>query len=266
MAVAHSRGADSDAPDLWDGLVLDLPIAAGGGTTAYDVSGYDNHGTLTNMDPATDWVASPYGWVLDFVRTDSQYVNLPTNAKGLELTASGGTLWVLCRQTEAVNAIHYGLISRTRTSNTLTSAYSLRTYDDARKLRGQLQIGAELTSVVSAFELNAWNSLAHSWDGTNQYLWVNGKLVGQQVQDGVPAYTPPTFAYIGRSKNTYFHGQIASAGIYNRALALSEIQQLYADPQAMHRLRRRIFASAVAPGGLSIPIAMHHYTKNIVAA
>ena len=34
-----------------------LDDAGNGTTTLTDLSGNGNHGTLTNMDPATDWVA-----------------------------------------------------------------------------------------------------------------------------------------------------------------------------------------------------------------
>jgi len=37
-----------------------------GGAQARDSSGNRNHGTLTNMDPATDWVGTPYGGGLNF--------------------------------------------------------------------------------------------------------------------------------------------------------------------------------------------------------
>ena len=37
-------------------------------------------------------------------------------------------------------------------------------------------------------------------------------------------------AYIGRYATNYFNGGIAAVAVHNRALAPSEIQQLYADP------------------------------------
>ena len=37
-----------------------------GGDSVYDASGQGNTGTLTDMDPATDWVVSEKGSALDF--------------------------------------------------------------------------------------------------------------------------------------------------------------------------------------------------------
>ncbi len=42
------------------------PSLGPSGNTLLDRSGYGNHGTLTNMDAGTDWVASRYGGALDF--------------------------------------------------------------------------------------------------------------------------------------------------------------------------------------------------------
>ena len=63
---AESHGDLSDAPHLWRGLAGAWPMQEGGGVKAFDVSGYGNHGTLTNMDPATDWVVTEKGRALDF--------------------------------------------------------------------------------------------------------------------------------------------------------------------------------------------------------
>ena len=40
----------------------------GSGLVVPDISGRDNHGAMTNMDPATDWVPGEHGgeWALDF--------------------------------------------------------------------------------------------------------------------------------------------------------------------------------------------------------
>ena len=54
--------AESDKPDLWTGLPgLWMPSLGVTGDTLRDISGYGNHGTLTNMDPATDWVMTEKG-------------------------------------------------------------------------------------------------------------------------------------------------------------------------------------------------------------
>jgi len=45
-------------------------VSQWGGTILRDLSGQGNHGTLTNMDPATDWVTSGGYGALDFDGSD----------------------------------------------------------------------------------------------------------------------------------------------------------------------------------------------------
>ena len=77
MQVRASRGALSEAPELWRSLRFAICGASGAGDKWFDLSGYGNNGTLTNMDPATDWVTSPYGRALDFDNVETpQYVDI----------------------------------------------------------------------------------------------------------------------------------------------------------------------------------------------
>jgi hypothetical protein len=54
-------------PELWRGCVVAwAPSLGPTGLTLRDWSGYGNHGTLTNMFPGDDWVASQGRYALDF--------------------------------------------------------------------------------------------------------------------------------------------------------------------------------------------------------
>ena len=75
---------ESMRPGLWKGLVgLWAPMLGPTGVTLGDWSGRRKHGTLTNMDPATDWVPGPMGRALDFDGSDD-YVDVPFG-KGLNV-------------------------------------------------------------------------------------------------------------------------------------------------------------------------------------
>ena len=56
------------------------PSLGPSGYTLLDRSGRGNHGTLTNMDAASDWVGTPGGWALDYDGTND-YVQLDANNK-----------------------------------------------------------------------------------------------------------------------------------------------------------------------------------------
>lgn len=73
MRVAQQSGfarnkSEARYPHLWNGLVgaWSPHLNPRGGTKLWDLSGRQNHGTLTNMDPATDWVMSDGYGALDF--------------------------------------------------------------------------------------------------------------------------------------------------------------------------------------------------------
>jgi len=66
--------------------VLYLNFDEGEGSTAYDKSGKGNDGTLTNMDPGTDWVTDKYGYALDFDGSD----NMDLTSKNKEFNRDQG--------------------------------------------------------------------------------------------------------------------------------------------------------------------------------
>ena len=76
---ARSAG-ESAHTGLWKGLVgAWVPALGPTGETLRDVSGHHNHGTLdADMDPATDWVMTEHGAVLDFDGTNDDVV-IPSN-------------------------------------------------------------------------------------------------------------------------------------------------------------------------------------------
>ena len=69
---------ESAHPDLWDGVVgYWAPCLGPTGTRLHDVSRYNNWGTLTNMDAATDWVIDGGQYALDFDGTNDYTTGTP---------------------------------------------------------------------------------------------------------------------------------------------------------------------------------------------
>ena len=89
---APTRTRNYAYPSLWRGCVgAWCPSLGQTGGTLYDQSGCGNHGTLTNMDPGTDWVASNGKVALDFDGTDD-YVSV-ANSRMFGKTSATFSFW-----------------------------------------------------------------------------------------------------------------------------------------------------------------------------
>lgn len=195
-------------------------------TYFHDSSLYGNHGTLTDMDPATDWVFDTTlgRWVLDFDGTDD-IVSIADNASlsGMaELTVSA---WVYPRSFGEKN---YGRI----VAKNDPTVYVLfcGTADAAESFQGYIN-GTKATGAAYSCVLNTWQHVVLWYNGATIRIFVNGVQSGADVsKTGAIAATASALC-IGNRATTdrTFSGQIADPCIYNRALSASEIQQL-ADP------------------------------------
>ena len=105
LPASYSNGfAPRDGQPLYPGLWRNCvgawaPGLGPTGLTFRDCSGFGNHGTLTNMDPGTDWVISGGRYALDFDGSDD-YVNVP-NPAALDFGTGDFTisLWAFMRST-----------------------------------------------------------------------------------------------------------------------------------------------------------------------
>ena len=204
------------APPPPTGLVAAYNFDAGAGSTAADLSGNGNTGTLAN---ATWTTAGHTGSALSFNGTNA-WVTVP-DAKSLDLT-SALTLeaWV---NPSALGTVWRDVLFKEQPGDMI---YSLYANQNTTRPIGQVFIGGELSVTgTSALTLNTWAHLALSWDGTTMRLYVNGTL----VQSAVAAGTLPTSTgalHIGGDSvwGEWFKGTIDDVRVYNRALGASEIQ------------------------------------------
>lgn len=234
---AHNA-AESDNPGLWDGLVgAWAPTLGVTGDVLRDQSAFGNHGTLATMDPATDWVATEKGWALDFNGVNGVVIYGST-----EMPTSGtltSALWLYLPTTVDRNQIYYSYAAAGRTHCVGVNGGALLTSFNPNE---------GLVDASTHLNANAWNHLVCIWSGDQviDEIWVNGR---SRTIGGVGAsYGIDGFVLGGRDPINFdfpFLGQIASFSLYSRGLIGSEIQQLYVDPHALFRVRRRVFASAV---------------------
>ena len=248
------------AHPLARGLVGCWLFNEGTGDKIFDLSLNGNEGTLTNMDPATDWVAGKDGWALDFDGVDD-YV-LVSNAGGSILNPSKISIVSSAKSTNVEDGV---IVALWDSLNTTDQSYMLWLDFPIWEfiVRDSSSVAGAANSVNNA--TTNWTNLCGTYDGETVKLYVDGLEVGSNATPSGGLQSASTDDLFFGSKlgtNIVAHpGQIDYIFIYNRVLTASEVLQLYRNPYQMFdpRISPAIFGTLVAAGGLSIPIAMRYY-------
>jgi hypothetical protein len=192
------------------------------GTTWYeDQSGLGNHGTLTNMDPATDWVWSEElgRWTLSLA-SDDDHINAPAGFASF----NGLTMHIGVRIANDL-AVRRRVFILDRNTNS-SWEHGIQ-FDSAMRWEfGVSANGGALGSVTLADTTpSARRSITGVWDGAVCCLYRDGML-GAEAARAI-AFRPTARIQIGRLSQYGVAGFTAhDALIWNRALTPPEIQWL----------------------------------------
>lgn len=212
-----------------DGLVLHLVAGnsrsyPGTGTTWYDLSGNNNHGTLTNGPTYSGFG----GGSISFDGVDD-VISL-----GMPASLQVGESYTLCAWVRpTANGSYPGLITTTINATFGGASYMLYFYANTRQL-SMAAIG--ITAVSSlVVPLNTWSFVAGIRTPSGTIFYVN-----QSTQNGgsiaspqyYPSNNPPSRVGIGSysvnpPSSNPFPGQMDDCRIYNRSLSALEIRQIF---------------------------------------
>jgi len=241
--------AESAYPNLWRGLVgAWLPSLGPTGATLRDVSGRGNHGTLTSMDPATDWVMTEKGWAVNFPDA-TDYVAIG-NPVSLQMPTGGLSVFAWINTPTSENGqgiVNKGAIFASGLNYGLGILSNNLYWQSRTASAGIWTFGTSFTTT------NAWAFVGGTWDGTasagGARIWVNGQQKNQATPSATTIETGADLRFgLGTLGTFDFEGMMGPVFIYNRALSPNEIQQLYIDPLAPARLRRWVpVGTAAAP-------------------
>ena len=240
---------------LSEGLVGCWLFNEGAGGLVQDLSPNRNHGLLTNMAPASDWVVGPRGPALDFDGSND-YVSIPNR---LDIPALPFSIYARIKRVSTSG--YRAIVSKADSWATNDMRFELYLDTSTQTINfGDAAGGVEFSYSPP---LNTWVDIAIVAKTGGTSLYVNGTL--NESLGGFSLGTDTTAGvYIGsfNGNQEYWQGQIDFIAISFKPYSGSEIYQLYAEPFCMIKAPgpARYF-SLPAVGGLSIPIAVHHYKQ-----
>ncbi len=229
--VDPKEGNPSSGRNITDGLVGHWKFDEGSGTTAYDSSGNDNHGTLIN---GPTWVDGKMDRALKFNGTNNEVV-VSANPSIANIFDGGGvaSVWIKPDITSSG--------TRVILNKWLGIYFVLRDIDNG-KANIELQYNftggwGGFRSINQDVVLGEWSHLAllYNTDSTTNVplFYVNGVSIDIdpfKIPAGTRSSDASTNFQIGKYStvtSSIFNGLIDDVRIYNRALSADEIQDLY---------------------------------------
>ena len=192
------------------------------GATGYllrDVSGQNNHGTLTNMDPGTDWVASEKGLALDFDGSNDYIQTAP--ARGLQGANSEVTFaaWV------SVKAGYHKLFDDLSGLNGVIWYVAT-----TGNLNGgqQIALGGKYPMFSNTrLTANRWAFVSFSWKNPQVTFYLNGNVDGVTTGTNNPTFSVSQFRWGGSGGLETTNGNVGECCLWSRSLEASEHLELY---------------------------------------
>src|SRR3989344_2616867 len=200
------------------GLVGYWNFDEGSGRVAHDASNYANNGVASST-----WATGKVGGALSFDGTND-YVDAGNNASLNSTAALTVEAWVYPTSIEG-----QGIVSK---DNLTIRSYSL--YLRASQYpQAALWTSSGYQTIYDTgtkYQLNTWQHLAMTYDGSRIRLYLNGVEQGSGVAQAGTITMGAVNVEIGRTEGNNaecFNGSIDEVGIYNRALTAEEIRYHY---------------------------------------
>ena len=228
------------------GFWLPLPSLAGG-MKLYDLTRYRNHGTLTNMDPRTDWVQTERGIALDFDGNDD-FVEIGDQPL-LRFTGDFTLTWLGILPSSGPGSS--ALIGKVGTNRACGVQFYLSDklylwYASDISTIGYLVV----TFTPSRPDVDLLCAVFRA--GKSVALYQNGVMLAEDTS-GIPASffndnSLPWCLQTRGDKANKTGGRVVIAAMHARALRPHEIRNLYVDPIGVLNRRRFWYPkSAAAP-------------------
>lgn len=197
------------------------PMEEGTGITVGDRTANANHGTMTNMDPATDWVQDANGdWYLDFDGSgnnrieisDSPELDFLGNRMSAVVWTSTGTAtgrWLLGK---TYNATHVYPYCQWLTHYVVSGFFT------------NFRIGSSYASSAKDYFTSGWHLYSVVWNGSNVY-WHRDNSLFDSAGAGFSVTDRPYSVLIGAnaSYGEDYDGEIGAVALFSDAISADEI-------------------------------------------
>lgn len=205
-----------------------------GGTRLWDLSGKQNWGTLTNMDPPTDWVTSGGKGALDI--QENQYVNmgLVPALDGFR-TSFSAFAWV---NIQTYWSTDFGIVGKITTGASSLTGWMI--WCQGGPIIAYWAGGVRVTGATN-LTFNSWQHVGIMYERGVGSVVLNGRIDATATVATAPDTTGCDLE-IGRYKTVNdrsMRGRVDDIRIYNRALTATEVRQLYQIGRGNMPLRRR---------------------------
>jgi len=225
IVVAGEEGVFDN--DVFSGLVGNWKFDEVTGATAYDFSGYGNHGALVSNPTRVSSSNCKLGECLGFDSTNR--VDIIKSSSLAFTTAFTVSAWV--KPTDCAHGASG--------HNTVVAQESglLLAFNNSCQVANYVNTGDVWKGPDGGgktIPTGEWSHLTMVWNGSNILSYFNGALISGS---GVPAsgsWTNSAYNYYIAVRPDFggiqtFNGSIDDVRIYNRALSASEVNQLYQD-------------------------------------
>ena len=216
--------------NLSDGLVGHWSMDDGTGTHVSDLSGNGNDGTMTNMDPNTDWVTGKLGKALDFDGVND-YETLSSRPIGSNSSSFSVSLWMNARTVNTGGGSYLNQKQIFNLSDSPTMYISQTGYLEFVFWNGSSYQGVVGSEMIST---NQWYHVVGTYDGSGLRLFVDGKKSAiNNIGYFLTSPRTPIENVTGKANTNdrYFNGQIDDVRVYNRALSGEEVKALFTQTQ-----------------------------------
>jgi hypothetical protein len=241
--IAHNA-SEAAYPHLWRGLVgAWVPSLGVTGGTLRDASGRGYHGTLTNMDAATDWQTSG-GGSLDFDGTN----DYAPCGKRINASLANHLTLAMWARFDKISGTQ-GLLSTVSSSGNQGQQLEIgRQTGKFSWLQNAVTLDAVATNAIATgehFVALTRTGTTDNWTITffvdDQPADAHATSANQRSDGGIGNFT---ISRAGDLNRQYFDGALQGAAAWQRALTAAEIKALYqAGPgDWLKRNRRRVYS------------------------